>query len=219
MSTLFLACAVVGGTLLVCQTLMTLLGLGAESLHLEVPHDVGHDIGPEVPHDLGGDAHVETAGGHDGEHAAEHHGSLGLLRMLSFRSLVAAVTFFGLAGMAARAADAAPPLQLAVAGAAGFAALYAVWWLMQSLYGLRSEGTVRVERAVGRRGTAYLTIPGNRQGSGKIQINLQNRTMEYLAVTAGPDIPTGAAVVVVDLINPTTLEVATVSENERDQDG
>ena len=31
--------------------------------------------------------------------------------------------------------------------------------------------------------------------------------MEYLAVTAGPEIPTGTKVVVVGVINPTTLEV------------
>ena len=54
-----------------------------------------------------------------------------------------------------------------------------------------AEGTVRINRALGAEATVYLRIPGNRQGAGKIQINLQNRTMEYLAVTLGDAIPTG----------------------------
>ena len=85
--------------------------------------------------------------------------------------------------------------------------MVAVYWMMQGLRQLRAEGTVRIHRAVGRHGNVYLRIPANRSGSGKIQFNLQNRTMEYLAVTAGPELPTGSKVVVVGVVNPTTLEV------------
>jgi hypothetical protein len=60
---------------------------------------------------------------------------------------------------------------------------------------------------VGQHGSVYLRIPGNNSGNGKIQINLQNRTMDYLAVTSGPELPTGTKVVVVGIVNPTTLEV------------
>ena len=94
-----------------------------------------------------------------------------------------------------------------VAVAAGVAAMFAVYWMMQCLYRLRADGTVRIQRSVGQHGNVYLRIPANRSGSGKIQFNLQNRTMEYLAVTAGPELPTGAKVVVVGVVNPTTLEV------------
>jgi hypothetical protein len=60
---------------------------------------------------------------------------------------------------------------------------------------------------VGQRGTVYLRVPGGRSGTGKIQFNLQNRTVEYLAVTAGEELPTGTKVIVVGVVDPTTLEV------------
>ena len=85
--------------------------------------------------------------------------------------------------------------------------MYAVYWMMQCLYRLQADGNVRIQRSVGQRGNVYLRIPANRSGSGKIQFNLQNRTMEYLAVTAGPELATGAKVVIVGVVNPTTLEV------------
>ncbi|HKB41952.1 MAG TPA: hypothetical protein VKD72_36330, partial [Gemmataceae bacterium] len=80
----YLTCAIVGGTLLVCQFLLGLLGLGD---HHDAAGD--HDI-----HDAGShDAH----GGH-GDHDAHNSWFVGVL---TFRSLVAALTFFGLAGLAA----------------------------------------------------------------------------------------------------------------------
>ena len=83
----------------------------------------------------------------------------------------------------------------------------AVYWMMRGLRELGAEGTVRIQRALGQHGSVYLSIPGNDSGNGKIQINLQNRTMDYLAVTSGPELPTGTKVVVVGIVNPTTLEV------------
>ena len=248
MTTLFVICAVLGGTILVCQIVLTIIGLGGDALHVELPQDMGHDFGGDVGHDFGGDmghdvggdmhgdaggdmhgdaggdVHGDAGGdaGHAGHavHAGQadaslHHGSLAMFRILSFRSVVAALTFFGLAGLAAHSAEVAQPLQLAIAGGVGFAAMYGVYWVMQTLYGLKSEGTVRVERAVGHRGTVYLRIPGAKSGVGKIHLNLQNRTMEYQAVTAGPELPTGASIVVVDLIDSATLEVALAPELER----
>ncbi len=94
-----------------------------------------------------------------------------------------------------------------VAVVAGAAAMYLVFWLMQSLCNLRSEGTVRMERAVGRHGTVYLRIPPQRSGAGKVMLDLQNRTVEVGAVTSGPELPTGAKIEVVDLIAPGTVEV------------
>ena len=80
--------------------------------------------------------------------------------------------------------------------------------LMRALRGLRSDGTVRVERSVGQRGTVYLTIPGGKAGAGKVTLTLQNRTMEYQAITADQELPTGAKIVVVSVVGPNTVEVA-----------
>jgi hypothetical protein len=192
METIFLVTAVVGGTLLVCQFLLGLLG-------------VGH-------HDLGGhDLHVD--GSHDVAHDAEH--ASWLVGVFTFRAIVAALTFFGLAGLAARGLGLPPLPSLAVALAAGAGALALVAALMRSLARLRSDGTARVERAVGQTGTVYLSIPAHRAGAGKVTVIVQNRTVEYQALTAGDELPTGARVLVTAVISPDTVEVLPAPIPER----
>ena len=106
MTAIFVACAALGGTILVCQTLLMLFGIGAESLHGDFGGDFHGDLGGG--HDAGG-----HAGGHAGIHsgdeqqdddhaAADSHHVAWLFSVLSFRTIVAALTFFGLAGLAAR---------------------------------------------------------------------------------------------------------------------
>jgi hypothetical protein len=220
MTSVFIVCAAVGGTILVCQFVLMLIGLGGHAfMDVDMPADVGHAFGGDF-HGAGdfhgggdglhGDAglHADHAGGESGEgDQAAQHGATWLFGVLSFRTITAALTFFGLAGWTAHSAEMSPPTALLVAVAAGVAAMYAVYWMMQCLYGMQSEGNVRIQRSLGQHGNVYLRIPANRSGSGKIQFNLQNRTMEYLAVTAGPELPTGAKVVIVGIVNPTTLEV------------
>jgi membrane protein implicated in regulation of membrane protease activity len=200
MQGVFVICALVGGTVLLFQFVLTLIGLGGEALDVDVPEDLDVDL------DFDGDVDAD---------ATVHHASSSFFGVLSFRTVVAALTFFGLGGLAAGSTGASTPWVLVVAVAAGVAAMYLVYWLMRSLHRLTTEGTARIERAVGRHATVYLRIPGHESGTGKIQIDLQNRTMEYLAMTSGDELPTGAKVVVVDVITPTTVEVQPVLEPER----
>ena len=184
----FLVCFLVGGTLMVCQFVLSLLGLGGH-------HDLGgdaHDVGGAELHDVGGhEAGGHEADGHDTQdhaHATHHSGPTNwLVGVITFRTVVAALTFFGLAGLAASQTTGNPWLVLAVALAAGAGAMFIVAWIMRSLARLNAEGTARIERAVGKSGTVYLTVPGNKAGIGKVQLNLQNRTVECQAVTAHRD--------------------------------
>jgi hypothetical protein len=193
METIFLVCAITGGTLLVCQFFLSLLGVG------------GH-------HDLGGhDMHVDTS--HEVAHDAEH--TSWLVGVLTFRAIVAALTFFGLAGLAARGLGFAPVPSLAIALAAGAGAIALVASLMRTLSRLRSDGTARVERTVGQTGTVYLSIPAHKTGAGKITVVVQNRTMEYQALTAGDELLTGARVLVTAVISADTVEVNPAPNSER----
>ena len=223
MAILFMVCAALGGTILVLQFLLTLIGLGGDWLDVDVPHDVGHDLGG-LDHDFSADLHGETAGDHagdghpGGDHpagAAHHHGSTWLFGVISFRTVVAALAFFGLAGLAAQSAEASTTNTLVVAVGAGAAAMYAVYGMMRGMRSLHAEGTVRIQRAIGKCATVYLRIPPQNSGAGKIQINLQNRTMEYQAVTAGDALPTGATVVVTDVLGSDTVQVASLAEQPK----
>ncbi len=182
MDTVFLICAVLGATLLTCEIVAGLLGFG---------HD--HDA------DTGGDTDADYGDGHG-------HGN-GLFGMLSVRTATAAVLFFGLGGLTARYYGAEDVAAFGGAVGAGALAFYLVAVAMNALKGLKDDGTARIDRAVGHAGTVYLRIPGAKAGSGKVHLMLQNRTVEYQAVTAGDELPTGKPIKVVAVVNSDTVEV------------
>ena len=193
MTTVFLVCAALGGVVMLCQFALMLAGFGGD-------------------HDAAMDHHV-AIGDHsaDGSHA--DHGATWFLHVLSFRSVVAALTFFGLGGLAASSSQMPSWFAFPIAVASGSLAMFIVAWLMGLLYHLQAEGTVRIERAVGATATVYLSIPPHGGGSGKVTVKLQNRTMEYLAIShEETPIETGTPVVVVGIVGPNTVEVGPVPE-------
>jgi hypothetical protein len=183
MDTVFLVCAILGATLLVCQLVAGLLGFGHE-------HDLDTDTDSDAAHGAG-------------------HGN-GLFGMLSVRTAIAAVLFFGLGGLTARYYGAEEVAAFGLALGAGVLALYLVAVAMKAMKGLKSDGTVRIDRALGSTGTVYLRVPAAKGGSGKVHLMLQNRTVEYQAITAGDELPTGKPIKVVAVINSDTVEVEAV---------
>ncbi len=196
MTTVFVICAAIGCTVLVFQFVLTMIGLGGEAFDLDISSDVDADIGMDLDVDI--------------DHG--HTDSTWLFGVISFRTVIAALAFFGLAGLTAQSADVSTPYAILIAAGAGFAAMYGVYRLMRLIYSLQSEGTARIGRAVGREATVYVTIPAENSGSGKIQINLQNRTMEYLALSPGHELPPGSKVVVTNVITSDTVEVEPITE-------
>jgi hypothetical protein len=185
---IFLICAAVGGTLLVCQFLLGLVGLGH--------HDFGQDHAMEHGHDHG---------------THEDHESW-YVGLLTLRALVAALTFFGLGGLIASHQTEEPALSLGFAGLSGLASLFLVGWIMKMLMHLKAEGTLRIDRAVGMTGTVYLSVPGKSSGAGKVTVKVQNRTVEYQAVSRNEALATGTPIQVVAVVGPDTVEVAPVPQ-------
>lgn len=179
MHTLFLTCALLGGGILVVQVLLGALGIAHH----------GHD----APHDFHGAQH--------GGHADEG------LNLLSIRALAAGLGFFGVGGMAGLATGfgllAAVPLAIAL----GLAATVGTAMATRAMLRLEDDGSVSIYGAVGATGMVYLAIPGERQGAGKVHLTLQNRTVEYQAVTSERALPTGAPILVVDVVGPDTVDV------------
>jgi membrane protein implicated in regulation of membrane protease activity len=207
MTPFFVLCAVIGGTILVCQFVLTLVGFG---------HDVGdmaHDVSVDVHTDVAADAHDGTDAHGD---ESGHHGSSWLFGIISFRTVVAATAFFGLAGLASDSAglDLLKQLVIAIVGGAG--AMFAVHALVKQMGRLNQDQTLRVQRAIGRVGTVYIPIPAQKTSSGKIQLSLQNRVVEYEAITKGDEkLATGTKVRVVAVrgsileVEPILVEAAT----------
>jgi hypothetical protein len=182
MPTFFIACAGLGGLILVAQVLLGLFGFD---------HGVG---------DLEGD----VAAGGSGIDAG--------LELLSVRAISAGIAFFGVGGWAAEAWGAPGPLAALVALVPGAAGMVATAWMTRQVRRLESDGSIVVERAVGTAGTVYLTVPPGESGAGRVQLALQGRTVELRAVTRERSpIPTGSQVVVVGVVDGDTVEVIPTS--------
>lgn len=147
---------------------------------------------------IGGDSDV------DGD--IDAHGDLGDGH-LSFRTVVAFVTFFGIGGSAALSAGLSAWAALAAAVAAGSLAFWLVGLAMLQLSRLRSSGNVDIQNAVGSEARVYLAVPGERSGTGAVTVPIQGRTMQYKAVTRGAAIATGQFCKVVAVHAGDTLEV------------
>ncbi len=198
LQTLYLLCAAVGGTILVIQTVMLLVGMGDS-------HGDGFDSS---------DAH-DAGIGHDATHAGDAAGDL-FVKVLTFKTVVAFLTFFGLAGMGSLSSGVSRVPSLTIAILAGGAALLIVAYLMAGLSKLQSKGNLDLRNAVGSLAKVYLRIPAHREGQGKVTVLVQGRKVECKAVTSGPEIPTGAEVKVVALSSTDSLEVLPVSSFAKD---
>ena len=187
MELLYVACAVVGGAVLILQFL--LLAVGGTG-------DVDVDVGDV---DVGGDVDVDTDGG-DSSDAA--------FKVVSVKTLIAFVTFFGLGGCIGGYYELGTLLTLALAVALGTVALFVVAWVWSLLFQLQSSGNVRVEGAIGKTGRVYLRVPPSGEGHGKVTVEVQGRTLELRASTSEDSaIPTGDQVIIVDLVAPETVSV------------
>ena len=211
----FILAAVVGGTVMVFQFVLTVLGL---SDHGDGVGDLGDmDAGQGLDGDAGvldgeipGDHHTSVASAGDGQ---LHPDSSWLFGVVTFRTLVAALAFFGLAGMAALRMDLSPAVAVILALGGGFAAMYGMYWSMQAVAKLATSGNERIGNAVGRRATVYVPIPADSAGVGKVQLSMQNRIVEFQAMTDGDErLPTGSQVEVVGVAGSDTLHVRRVEE-------
>jgi len=198
METLYLYSTVIGGTLMVAQLAMSLLGMH---------HDVDVDMQDLPDSDIGG---IDDPGDHGA-------GRL-FVGIFSFRAVVAAMTVFGCVGMGtSKKFPDAPMNALFLALLAGSGVLYLVGWAVRAMHQMGSDGTVNIEEVIGESGTVYLTVPGQKSGSGKVSVIAQDRTMEYQAVTSGSELATGVPVTILSVISPGVLEVASATEPENIQ--
>jgi hypothetical protein len=183
MTSFFLTCALLGGAVLIVQTLLGFFGFDGE-------HDAsGADFGD---HDV---------------HGVEHGAGQGL-NLFSIRAISAGTTFFGIGGLAGMSTSlgllAAIPLALVMGGVA----MVGVAVAMRAMLRLEHDGTMQIDNAIGVSGIVYLTVPGNRAGAGKVHLTLQNRMVELQAVTSrGESLPTGTRIMVVDVAAPDVVEV------------
>lgn len=201
MLTLYIACAAVGCSLLVMQFVFALIGMGGHA-----GLDTGHG-GLDTGH---GDFHAGDHGDAAQDHAdaqQDHADSSWFFKILSVRSAIAAIAFFGLGGGLGTSMGLPGALALVIAITVAVCAMVLVAWLMHLLIVMREEGTTYIQETLGCTADVYLNIPAKRSGAGKITVAVKNGSMEYVAVTDGDALATGSQVVIDGIENEHTVLV------------
>ena len=170
LGTLYLVCAIAGGTVLVLRIILMVAGIG-------------------------GGADLTDAAGADVNHDGIMDGSGGAFQFLSLQSIAGFFTLFGLVGLGLLEINASPIVSLLGAFGAGLLTAWATGMIFLNMRRLQSEGTLVLGNAVGQVGTVYLTIP--EKGTGVISITVQGALRTLDAVSEhGQKIPTGTIVTV-----------------------
>jgi hypothetical protein len=202
---------------------LTLLGMGDHASDIAGDGHLGGDFHGDAH--VGGDFHGDGAlgdsmhGGVPGDHPTsittasdsyyQHPDSSWLFGVISFRTLVAAAAFFGVTGKACLSAGYAQSTSVILATIVGVFAMYGMYWLMRLIAGLGSSGNEQIGNAIGRRATVYVPIPPARRGAGKVQLSMQNRIVEYQAVTDEEEpLKTGQTVEVLSVAGSDVVQVA-----------
>lgn len=186
----YVACAAAGGTVLVLQMVLMMIGVGDGHPDMDLHHE------------------FDAAGaGHDASDHPEH-----VFSLLSIRAIAAFFTFFGLTGWLGCTKGWDPTVTLLAACGSGLAVMFLVAWMIQAQTRLQSQGNLDPKGAVGSTGRVYLRVPAARSGFGKVQVKLQGRTAEFSACTAGAELPTGALVRLVHMQTPDAFEVVALEE-------
>lgn len=136
------------------------------------------------------------------------HGGGGIF---SIKPLTGFFLGFGWAGGIAMDAGLSLIAALAVAMLAGAAIMGVVVAMIRTIYGMRSDGTVQVQKAVGAVGTVYVTVPARKAAGGQVTVNFSGRQETFAALSgAEQPIASGEKVRVVSLVDNRTVLVEAI---------
>jgi hypothetical protein len=172
--TIYLVCAVAGGTVLVLKLLLMIFGFDSG--------DAGADFDA---------ADLDFKGAADAG-----DGSGGVFNFLSVQSISGFFTMFGLVGMGLMQINASDFWSFVGGLAAGVFTAWSTGMIFLGMRKLHSEGTLVISNAIDQIGTVYLTIPEN--GSGVVIVTIQGAKRSLNAMSENKQrIPTGSVVKVV----------------------
>ena len=135
------------------------------------------------------------------------------MNLYTFRNLVNFLLGMSWTAILLNEQIASKALLMVIAFAVGAILVFAVMMLFKGLSKMQQSGNINVfESAVGCNGKVYLTIPAERKGTGKVQININNSVREYDALTdSEDDLKTGTSIKVTEVIDASTLIVEEIN--------
>ena len=165
---IFALIAIPSTLVLVIQTLLLFFGFGDDDIDVD-----GGDLDGDID-------------GSDG------------MALFSIRGIMGMAAVGGWSGLVMQEAGINIWVTIILALCFGLLALVGIAYIMKLTSKLQASGNIDLGRAIGKVGTVYIPIPPNMQGTGKINITLQERFLEVSAMTnADRKIGTGESVRIV----------------------
>ena len=133
--------------------------------------------------------------------------------LYTLRNFVNFILGFGWSAILLQDSITSVPLLVLVSALIGAALVAAVMYLFKWLAGMQQSGNINLQKAAaGCEGKVYLTIPGARSGTGKVQITISGAVREYDAMTESEEaLRTGTPIRVVDTLDSNTLLVEEIN--------
>lgn len=181
MLSLFWIFAITGSLVLIIQSILLLIGFGEDG-------DV--DGGLDVDGDVDVDVDFDSEGMDSLEGGLE-------FPFFTLKSLTGFIGGFGWGGLIMLKAGKTVSASIIVAFIVGIILSLSVSSLLFLLSKLKNSGNLNLRNALGKTGSVYLFIPEKEQGTGIVQVVVQDSLRELKAVSKGEKIPTGARIKVV----------------------
>jgi hypothetical protein len=155
----------------------------------------------------GGSDHVDVDSDADAEGAGTG------FQFITVKNLIGFFTVFGWSGLSCLDAGLDTNTTVLVSSLSGLAMMVAMAAVFYFMSKLSHSGTMKMERAVGAVGEVYITIPGKRNGMGKVQVRMQGALRELEAMTdEESEIRTGKMVSVEKIIGEEILLVKSLNK-------
>lgn len=200
-----LYCVAIPSTLiLVIQSVLIIIGLGDGAPDINVSDTSGLDM-PGC--DCAG-CDITDAMDASGSTDIVNPADAGALHLFTFQGIVTFLCVFAWAGILTYMGCGLIPVALIVGFVLGAAAMFGVAKIIQLMGKLAESGNIVAKKYLGETGTVYIPIPANGKGTGKVNIALGERYVEFEAITEEAiELKSGETVRVTDVRSETTLVV------------
>ena len=134
---------------------------------------------------FGGDGEIDGDVDIDGDGLLD--GADSGITPFSVKGIVAFFAVAGWTGMMMLALDVSIAVSVIVSLIAVSAALVAVWFILRAILKLQDNGTMDLNRLIGKTATVYVGIPPRRGGRGKVTLTAQGKFTELDAISDSED--------------------------------
>ncbi|WP_259014283.1 NfeD family protein [Emticicia fluvialis] len=150
-------------------------------------------------------AGVDAADGLDADFDGDMSGTDEPFQLFSFRNLINFLLGFSWTGISFYQLIANPLLLIALAIIVGAVFVALFFFIILQIRKLSQNNTFRIASTINQVGSVYLSIPGQKNGKGKVQISVKGAFFELDAITAQERIKTGESVRIIGVENNTLI--------------